>query len=79
MKPISQTCLRCGEKFPPREGRGIPDRGILVGELELLDPDTRKPLRPHFKFHRKCYESFNDHAERQRFMKRATDVGSLKG
>jgi len=50
-----------------------------VGELELLDTDTRKPLRHHFKFHRESYESFHDHAERQRFMKGATDVGLFKG
>jgi len=81
MKSIlgSQACLKCGERFPPRECRGIPDRGILVGELELLDTDRRKPAWHHFKFHRECYESFNDHAERQRFMKRATDVGLFKG
>jgi len=67
----TRTCLKCGEDL---SGPG-PDHQILVGEVDVVDPITRHPVRHHYKFHRKCFESFKDHAERRTFMQRATELG----
>ena len=71
----SQSCLKCGAGFSGRDPQGGVALKVLVGELELIDVITRQPVRHHFKFHRKCFESFKDHSARRDFMKRATEVG----
>jgi hypothetical protein len=74
----SQSCLKCGEQFPPREAHTVAEQRILVGELDLVDPWTRQPVRHHFKFHRKCFESFRDNHERHIFMNRAAQIGLMR-
>jgi hypothetical protein len=71
----SRSCLKCGDEL---SGQGCASSQVLVGELDLVDTISRQPVRHHFKFHRKCFESFKSHSERRDFMKRATEVGLVR-
>lgn len=75
----SRTCLRCGDGFAARGPTPNVGSHVLIGEVDVTDPIVRRSKRYHFKFHRSCFESFADHADRQRFMERAVQTGAIIG
>jgi hypothetical protein len=74
----SRTCLKCGTGFAPRVSPPSTQGQVLIGEVDVTDPIVRRSSRYHFKFHRKCFESFSGDADRRKFMERAVQTGLLK-